>query len=361
MMHRRPSFIVLLILASGRAWASDQTDLAAVKQAWKVRDAAMRRCLLEWSEEHTHPQGTVMSPRDSEPITQDQSVEFEKRLVVRDDFFRVDGKGKARDYRTKGMDPFQFTAVLRGTGSSFHDYPKQKNNLGYYTNSSKDLLDASYRPAMLAINPIGQDLGRLNIDEYSVESGVSSINERPCLKLKRADSHANAETLYLDRERGFLVNRVVTENGSHVSRQTDFTYVANEAGIWYPATWQLKIMKPAGDGYSLLISAHAKRFDAEYVAPLEDFEIKFPAGTLIHDLRTKDKNRIVIDHNGNEKLLTPGEHRLPVDEILHPEPQKANGVQWRAWAVGLNVCILILILVIVFRKRSNVSGDSSFS
>ncbi|RLS81033.1 MAG: hypothetical protein DWI04_07245 [Planctomycetota bacterium] len=361
MMHRRRSFIILLILASSRAWAVDQTDQSAVKQLWKVRDAAMRHCLLEWSEEHTYPQGTVMSPRDLEPISQDQSVEFKKRLVVRDGFFRIEGKGKARDYRTKGMDPFQFTAVLKGTGSSFHDYPEQKNNLGYYTSSSRDLLDASYRPVMLAINPIGQDFGRVNIDEYSVEPGIRSINERPCLKLKRADSQANAETLYLDHERGFLVIRVVTENGSHVSRQTDFTYVANEAGIWHPATWQLKIMKPAGDGYSLLISAKVKRFDAKYVASLEDFEIKFPTGTLIHDLRTKDKNRIVIDHSGNEKLLTLREHRLPVDEILHPKRQEATRSQRRAWFVGLNVCILIFILVIMFRNRSKVSRDLSSS
>ena len=311
------AFIVLLMLATSRAWASDPTDLGAAKHAWKIRDAAMRHCLLEWSEKHAHSQGTVMSPRDSEPISQDQSVEYEKRLVVREDFFRVEGKGKARDYRTKGMAPFQFTAVLRGTGSSFHDYPVQKNNLGYYTSSSRDLLDASYRPAMLAINPIGQDFGRLNIDEYSVEPGISSINERPCLKLKRADSQANAETLYLDHKRGFLVTRVVTENGRHVSRQTDFTYVANEEGILYPATWQVKIMKPTGDGHSLLITAQVKRFDAEYVAPLEEFEIDFPAGTLIHDLRTKDKTCIVIDRSNNEKLLTPREHRLTIDEILH--------------------------------------------
>jgi len=302
-------FTLLLLVIAFRGARADDAPQAAkmamgprldtVKQAWEVRDAAMRHCLLEWSEEHTHPQGTLISPRDSEPISQDQRVEFEKRLIVRDDFFRVEGKGKAIDSRTKRMDPFQFTAVLRGTGSSFHDFPEQKNNLGYSADSAKDLLDASYRPAMLAINPIGQEFGRLNLDEYSVEPGVSSINERPCLKLKRSDSQADAETLYLDQERGFLVNRVVTENGGHVSRQTDFTYVANEAGIWCPATWQLKIMKPVGDGYSLLISAHVKRFDAEYVAPLEDFEIKFPAGTLIHDLRTKDENRIDIDHSGN--------------------------------------------------------------
>ena len=127
---------VLLVIAFRSAQADDNPQAAkaavgprldTVKQAWKVRDAAMRHCLLEWSEEHTHPQGTLISPRDSEPISQDQSVEFEKRLVVRDDFFRVEGKGKALDSRTKRMDPFQFTAVLRGTGSSFHDYPEQKN------------------------------------------------------------------------------------------------------------------------------------------------------------------------------------------------------------------------------------------
>ena len=79
----------------------------------------------------------------------------------------------------------------------------------------------------------------------------------------------------------------------------------------------MKIMKPTGDGHSLLITAQVKRFDAEHVAPLEEFEIDFPAGTLIHDLRAKDKTCIVIDRSNNEKLLTPREHRLTIDEILH--------------------------------------------
>jgi len=353
----QPALLMIIVaLHCHAALADEPPPVSAVEEAWKQRSKDLSSSLLQWTEERIHPGGQRLSPHDAEPLASDLTIVFEKRLIISGEKFRIEGVGKALDYRTKALEPFELTIVCNETGSSFHNYPDRKNNLGYFAKSSAGLADVTYRPAMLATNPGDPNFGQINLDEYHVTPGQIDVAGRSCITLESNTERSLEGRLYLDPERQFVITRIVSADGNRISRQIDFTYDRDSEGVWYPASWEFKIMNPTLDGFALLLSGTTKDFNSKFIASTQDFEIHYPPGTLIYDLRTPGDNRIVIEETGSMRNLDQSEHRTPIENLLTPEQPP---VSTRTWILLANLAgILAISTVLLYRyyKRRRKQG-----
>ena len=275
--------VAIAALACGRASAGELPTLDAIQAAWKQRTKAVSSSQLIWTEVHTRPKGEPVDPDDNTPLPEDLNTTFFKKMILSGDKFRIAGKGKARHFQTKTLQPFEFTAVFNGVGRSLHDFPGRKRNLGYIVKSAKGLADISYRPAYLSLDPGNGNLGRIDLRNYRITPKLVTINGRNCVLVERQDQGGD-NALYLDVERQFVIIRSVTLEGTHVYRQIDIAYDCDGNGVWYPKSWLLDTRKFGGGSSELRISGTTKNFKSPYASTDRDFELEFPPSTHIYDL-----------------------------------------------------------------------------
>lgn len=274
---------------------SDQTSrkstpqthpLSQIREAWKQRASRVDSSVLEWTENRIYPKGEFLSPNDSDPLAEDRTITWQKKLILSRGRYRLEGLGQTV-YHDKEMVPFKFTAVKNKTSRSYHDYPERTDNLGYIRNSFAELPDVTYRPALVGVNPGDPELGRIKLDDYHVVAGIRDVAGRPCILLESNDKHRELENrLYLDPKRQYAVTRIVSSSGNTITRQLDMSYKRDAHGVWYPSSWQFQIINGTGTGHALHIAVVTARFDSQHKAAAEDFEIKYRQGMQVYDLRT---------------------------------------------------------------------------
>ena len=278
-------------------------ELAEIKKAWTQRSKDVSTSRLRWTENRIYPRGEKLSPNEPEPLAADLTVAWEKKLIIAGDKCRLEGIGKAWDFRVRQMAPFEFTAVRNENGRSYHNYPDKTDNLGYFSESLKGLADVTYRPALLGTNPGDPEFGRIDLADYHFVPGVTEINGQKCIKLESNDDRSTDNQLFLDPERQFVVTRSISSTGAQVMRQLDLNYKQDSRGIWYPASWQFQILNGNLDRHAIHITVVTTEFESDFAASPADFEIHYRPGTLIYDQRTRGKAiKIRVQEDGSHQL-----------------------------------------------------------
>lgn len=125
----------------------------------------------------------------------------------------------------------------------------------------------------------------VELDGYAIDLKSSEVDGVPCVVLASA---SRGRKLWLDPQREFLPLRSTHEVNGVLRRQTDYSYVKDLDHGWVLAGWRIR--KHEGQGrqeFSRIATVVDYEINPE-LGPAE-FQIAFPPGTLIDDLRESNK------------------------------------------------------------------------
>lgn len=138
------------------------------------------------------------------------------------------------------------------------------------------------RPLLLQYRPFFPKLGRPTLNGYSVEPERLQLGDVSCVILRK-DEGESSTRLWLDPASQFLLLRETMSSGGVVRIQTDFRYSgsSNETH-WMPTGWKIVTADKRGEMIESIEATVLTHSIGEEI-PMAEFDIPFPAGTLIQE------------------------------------------------------------------------------
>ena len=164
--HYRPVAVVLCSQLLIVGLLNAEVPIEHVQKGWLERQKSATTVRLAWTEKHMRPKGArVFHGSVSETLTADETKSFEKTLIVSEGRIRVFQQGTMYDVRKAKEGPHELTVVFNnGTAKSYDHYLDNKENTGSFAKSIASLSDATFRPPMYAIWPLGISSIDLNLN-----------------------------------------------------------------------------------------------------------------------------------------------------------------------------------------------------
>jgi hypothetical protein len=340
-----------------------------VRRAWTSRQERIRSARVAWVEDwfiaaHARPRLDTSAKPGKKP----------ELLPDRDLTFRSSGamslSGKMLRYVYEGEywhdslgELLQRTYVTTFDGetsqsSSVHTPPRPNDLPPYGTIGA----EARHRergthhlmPTLMAFRPCDPDTGGVNITQWVLSERTGVIGDTACVIMVPSVVRGDHKNYWLDPQREFLVLRIVRRDvgGATISTH-DISYLRDRAHGWLPSGWKWVYE----GGYKRVreqIIAKVTKCEINIDIPRSEFQIEFPPGMLVRDLKTK--HDYIQKEDLGKRTITKDEIQRGAryDEYLATESGTAGLKRrsWMPWVVAAATVGLLTAVVIVWRLRA---------
>lgn len=280
--------------------------------------------------------GNKLRYSDGEPVWYDPINDFHdgERVSV------FDGQAGSLLYPNVGSGAFPFLASVRPDAGMIGGMLPLRPLLGHFC------------PELSAIDRLAR---------YRITAEREEFGGATCLVLTNMSERGLRETLWLDRDSGFIERKRLRKFGEVVRSQCEVSYRLSDEHGYLPSGWTR--LEYGSDGV-LEKSVKTEINHLELNVPIDgsQFRIEFPAGTLVEEMEAEG-----ISRGPSTYLVLSDGQRRPVtrEELLRegvtPEilaatkpgeaglPTKRRGLFW-VWAMA-GVVLLALYGVLVAWKR----------
>ncbi len=198
-----------------------------------------------------------------------------------------------------------------------------------------------------------------DVDTMTID-GQGAVEGRKCILAKAKSLTPRLEEHYwIDPSRDYSIVRYTAETEDKTRFQLECTHKLDSKGVWIPAKWVVTRLAPNGSILSLATNELKDcRFDVAVSA--EDFDIQFPAGTVVTDGTTRPaRGRSLTSHylvmpDGSKRVMTPEEHAATYEQLLATPSGQAVNLSAKqpgfSWFMAVN-SMLFVVLVGLFVYR----------
>jgi hypothetical protein len=181
-------------------------------------------------------------------------------------------------------------------------------------------------------------------------SGITlPIDGAPCQEHVVNFSDAT-KSFWLDPGKDYVVRRMRLQRRGHLVDQCDISYRRHDAWGWVPASWVRNQYSPAG---TVLVTTKVEVLEMRLndPQPAEQFDIQFPAGSQVFDIRNAKNYRVQPD--GTMRELSPSGEELP-GSVPQPGDPWYRRNKWLLLSLGVVLAALVLPYA-MRRKRANAA------
>lgn len=275
-----PTVVILVAIGS-----DTPPVLSAVKEAWNARSRAVRNGEFQWIS--TIDNRVPMNPRHIE-----RAIYPLKETVT----LRVDGErrfyrrvGEQRSENGREIVPLDITEAFSSKEYRVRGIklPGQKHHFGSIAATDEGRDNPQPNPILWLLS-----YRKINFDQLAVVELDVDCRGRKTVLLREVQDRK--DWLYwMDPSENFSIRRAVSyrKDGS-CSMQFDINYLADKQGVAIPSSWEMTWLATGGRLMKHTAS-QMKSHSLNRTFSDDDFEIRFPNGTYVHDLRPGKKPYIV--------------------------------------------------------------------
>jgi len=360
----------------GAASAADETIINAIAKNWAIQQEEVRSIKFSWKSAVTIPKGTVRTSEESKREARnakdffpekDTTLEETNTLMVDKNNWRYETDGYGIDSsRREFISQHSVTTSKDGIGKCYIP----KGIYAYPLGNIVNMKGTDY-PQDISVRPLFQVFrslrtGLFKSKEYTVLQDRGVVDGHSCLLLQTIAGISPKCCLWVDSERDYLVRRYTLSNEKgKVFLETTLSYSLTMKKRWLPSSWKVVNVNEQSDLAQSIISTVT---DSAINTPFDehDFDITFPPGTKVRDLRGettgKELTQYIAREGGEKRMITPQERRAPYEELLNTESGQAIPTrrQWpfaSSWfwltSIGVFVgCLLLNVLRRVWKNRT---------
>ncbi len=325
-----------------------------ILEVWKERQDKFKSARFELEcQETIHKASTSFfmnlergisgSPKEFEPNPlRDYLVKGTSRVSLDGSKLRYSYDHQQWDPRGKKLYPEHYVDVFDGHFFKFLQDPAsgQDNHASAAvrtSNRSESALTFPILPLIFTLRGCHPQFFQ-DLPKFQVTGQTLRVAGHPCLELVRDHGPpGQREFLYLDQGRGYVVLKETIVFDGQPNWQLDVTYNQDPAVGWLPRSWEYIIR--AGKEHHVLNSGRSTVTRYEINPGLDDseFDISFPAGTLIHNESSGDYLLSVVQDNGEKGREVPIALNPTYEEL-----QKAARATNRWLLVTVSATIFVL-------------------
>jgi hypothetical protein len=331
-------------------------SLDDVRVAWEARQDACHSVRYVWIELETTMKGVELAslpePNGIYPA-EDTKSEHRCSLSISEMKIAIERRGPYWSTELRRFEQKAYRAVFDGAASknlySGPAYPM--NAVGFITSevAFQDRTDFHLRAVALLHRPLVPALGGIDLERWTASENTEALRDLNCLILT---DEASGERLWLDVARGFLVVRQeIVSNGSAVQR-LEVEYTRDTNGFDLVQKWENALLHPGSGTIRKSLSSRVVETVVNEPIGESEFDIKYPANTIIRDDR--DENTYRVDRQGKLVLLPKDIQRssVAIDE------DNSNGIdnnsrpngRWTTLIIVNSVLALLLIAGLLCRR-----------
>ena len=360
-----PITALLVVVAIEQPARSEDASLDDVLRAWRVRQDRFASLEIEWNETRTDVRGSLTVTRQlahdssegpAEFPSQDTTYQIQHRVVATPSHSRVESRGQIWDFSSGMLVPRNIACVSDGreVRTLLSEIGGQFSQQGTIDSRPQQIyLNAfEYRPLLWSYWPLDRTRGGFDADKLLLTSERADLNGRDCILLKDTSRVAIPDELWLDPANEYQVVRAIvrTPDGG-VHYQVDMEYDPAEAGLQLHSWTQQELLQDR-------VQVHSRSVVTSIVENADlvpgEFDVAFPAGAIVNDIRTGGNNFFVVN---------PGGGLEPVGSV---PPMSLTGAKPGdpAWGprsivlIALNSALAVVLLVLFIRHRRKRQASS---
>lgn len=366
------TIVAVALSAPGRPAFGQAADAVTAQQviaAFRDRQNRVRSARFKWREEHFVAKGAHSIPRShASPGTEgvvfpdrDITYTMESELSFDGAKMRYSYAGKNPDWKDSKLVFRDYTSAFDGDlckilqeAEESRPYPK-----GTITNEkrSEDVTTAAVMPILCAFRFLHREMRPLHCDALRV-AGEAKLRDRPCILLEEPpqDPPRYAKSsFWVDREREFSILRWSLSSRQGIAlRQVDIDYAKDAKAGWVPVRWK-SVRQAEGGQVQASWTAEVTEFTINPVLLASEFQLDFPAGTIVQDMRTG--GGYIQPEGGQKRMILASEFPATYEELASTESGMAHASTARRWAFGASILVLfgVAVLLLVRRLRRRVA------
>jgi hypothetical protein len=203
-------------------------------------------------------------------------------------------------------------------------------------------------PIRILYRGLSQGTGYCRLDHFSRTGKSTIIDGSTCREYAAKD---NEIRLWFDSDRGFMLKRLTDGD----SAQLDVRYRDDGHNGWVLAGWTKALrLRSLGMDQSQEVEVRKAQFNEPL--PKVEFDLRFPAGTRVHDLR--DERDYLVQPDGTLRIIP--EESAPPTEPLAPDPTASESPRepwhvrnrWLSYALLIAVAVVVCVLYALNRRRA---------
>lgn len=347
--------VPLLTIDTNGQPAEKSQDLGAAKAAWQRRHETVRSLRVTLTEERTTHRGYYLQlpPRPGEkPIAPDEdvSVSFPATVSLKGNNFRYSYSTRRWSPLSRSLELVDYTAVSNPDVRIFLDTPTDSGRHPDAAQSNSRAMSdetvLSLVPLMLTVRS-GQPQHR-KLGDYTLTGKTVAIDGRICVELVRGSrTEGRTESLYLDRERDWVIRRIDGYDGDKLTLRINAEYVADPIVGWLPSRWSYVTRTPAGTPLSSGTLA-AQHYEVNPEIPDAEFHPNYSPGTVVYD-DTKGaggETLSVVKADGSPGVAVPVALRPTLEQL---EGANRSAGRQRVWLLVIGVAIIAIISMVAIR------------
>lgn len=215
---------------------------------------------------------------------------------------------------------------------------------------------ASWPLMGLSINLRGMDpnLSPVLLSDFKPTGVVATVGGRKCAEYAAAITANLRFVLWADPQADYLIKRVRSLRGGIVDQQVDVEFQQDPKLGWLPKTWTSNQYGRAGETLGFTAGA-VTSIRADVQPSSNDFEVSFPAGTMVADGRI-GKEFVVLPDGGMQQVLRDG--TLAPLTVAQPDASRP----WLRTSIWIAAAVTLLaggVAAVLYRRRKRPEGQAT--
>lgn len=368
------SRVICPFLVLAAAWASIPGDGSAqgqgavtietIVKAWKEREEQVRSARFVWTEKETITRGFVTKLVGSLPMSErrlrDMGISPGSVVPPEDTTYDVpsslclDGSkiSYSRDAQQWSAKERAFVVqpslavfdgalgkTLASKGTTYMPFPQAQIRSG-----PPPVSTLSLSPLITAFRPFHNKLRIVDIQSMILTSRRATIMGRPCMELEQR-SGSSVQRIWVDPSRNYNLACYIVMDNERMRSKVDVEYRKGDGGRWLPEKWDVQMLDLGG---KLETAARGKLTKHEINVSVDpgEFDIEFPPGTRVHDVRNpKSPVDYIVKEGTKKRMILPEERGVTYEKLIDSEPGSTGGNKKSSFLtspVGIATIVLIV-------------------
>jgi len=343
--------------------APSGVTLEQILDAWKARQARVRSAQFVWTTRKTLPRGRFSRDRDprfeksssvdsgpSPPEDTEFTVPME--LSFDGDKMRVSYTNKVWSEEERAFFDQTFISTFNGKVSKSF-VPRTKRWPQGVIRPEEHNLEATNlyaQPVLMMYRATHPTMGMFLPKSWVLSQQTPVFNGRQCVVLEEmGESSSVQRALWVDPQREFCIVRYLLTQRRNLEVKLDIEYSQTAQREWVPTRWELVWMRSDGTLRESGLN-EVDKSEINIAIPPAQFDVQFPPGTLVNDLKSKPKENYIVLEGGRKRPILPNEASAPYELLINSEPGMALArpasswfSAWWPFVVGGGVVVLIMI------------------
>lgn len=337
-------------------WAKQQETVRSFRCTWKnTVTIAKETVRISESGGKAKSEATSFFPKA------DTTLEENNILTVENKNWRYESDGYGiESSRREFVLQHNITVLKDGVGKCYmpkgiYNYP-----LGNIVNMKETDYpqDISARPLFLLFRSLRK--GLFKKEKYTILRDKGVVDGHSCLLLQTNLGISPKCRLWIDPLKDYLIRRYELSNDQgKVYLVMTISYSFAKDNRWLPSGWKIVNVNEQGD-LAQSMSSTVAEIAINMSSNEQDFDIAFPPGTKVRDLRSETANneltQYIAREGGAKRIITREERQASYEELLNTEsgqafPNERRGSSVSKWIKFVSIGVFGGCLLLIFLRR----------